>query len=64
MTFSSCCFIIRKKKGKTETYYILEGEGIFVDDDGKRIKVEPGDVCVIQPGQHHAIENASDYIWH
>ena len=43
----------------TEPYYILEGEGIFVDDDGSRTKVGPGDVCTILPGQCHAIENAS-----
>ena len=45
--------------GETEPYYILEGEGIFVDDDGSRTKVGPGDVCTILPGQCHAIENAS-----
>lgn len=47
--------------GETEPYYILEGEGIFVDDDGSRTKVVPGDVCTIKPGQCHAIENASEY---
>ena len=45
--------------GETKPYYILEGEGIFVDDDGSRTKVGPGDVCTILPGQCHAIENAS-----
>ena len=45
--------------GETEPYYVLEGEGIFVDDDGSRTKVGPGDVCTILPGQCHAIENAS-----
>ncbi|MDO5147205.1 MAG: cupin domain-containing protein [Eubacteriales bacterium] len=45
--------------GETEPYYILEGEGIFVDDDGSRTKVFPGDVCTIKPGQCHSIENAS-----
>ena len=45
--------------GETEPYYILEGEGIFVDDDGSRTKVGPGDVCTILPGQCHAIENSS-----
>ena len=45
--------------GETEPYYILEGEGIFVDDDGSRTKVGPGDVCTILPGQCHAIETAS-----
>lgn len=47
--------------GETEPYYILEGEGIFVDDDGSRTKVGPGDVCTILPGQCHALENASEY---
>ncbi len=47
--------------GETEPYYILEGEGIFVDNDGSRKKVYPGDVCTIIPGQYHAIENASEY---
>ena len=41
--------------GETEPYYILEGEGIFVDDDGSRTKVGPGDVCTILPGQCHAM---------
>lgn len=44
----------------TEPYFILEGEGIFVDHDGSRIAVGPGDVCVIEIGQGHAIENNSD----
>ena len=43
----------------TEPYYILEGKGIFVDNDGSRTEVGPGDVCYIDPGQSHAIENAS-----
>lgn len=45
---------------ETEPYYILEGQGVFVDNDGSRTKVGPGDVCVIEPGQYHSIENASD----
>ncbi|MCD8018261.1 MAG: cupin domain-containing protein [Clostridiales bacterium] len=48
--------------GETEPYYILSGEGIFVDDDGSRTKVGEGDVCTIVPGQCHAIENASEYV--
>ncbi len=46
--------------GETEPYYILEGKGIFIDDDGSRTEVGPGDVCTIVPGQHHSLENASD----
>jgi mannose-6-phosphate isomerase-like protein (cupin superfamily) len=46
--------------GNTEPYFILEGHGIFVDSDGSRIPVEAGDVCTIEVGQSHAIENYSD----
>lgn len=46
--------------GNTEPYYILEGHGTFVDNDGTRIEVEPGDVCVIEVGQSHAMENNSN----
>ena len=31
----------------TEPYYILEGHGVFVDNDKSRTEVGPGDVCVI-----------------
>lgn len=41
----------------TEPYYVLKGKGIFVDNDGSRTEIVPGDVCVIEVGQSHAIEN-------
>ncbi len=44
----------------TEPYYILKGEGIFVDNDGSRTPVKAGDVCVIEVGQSHAMENPGD----
>ena len=44
----------------TEPYYILEGHGVFVDNDKSRTEVGPGDVCVIEVGQGHAIENNTD----
>lgn len=44
----------------TEPYFILKGKGTFVDDDGSRTEVGPGDVCVIEVGQSHALENNSD----
>jgi quercetin dioxygenase-like cupin family protein len=46
--------------GETEPYFILEGEGIFTDDDGTKTHVFPGDVCTILPGQRHSLDNASD----
>ena len=36
----------------TEPYYVLKGKGIF--------EIHPGDVCVIEVGQSHAIKNPFD----
>ena len=47
--------------GETEPYYVLEGKGIFVDNDGTRTEVGPGDCCIIENNQCHGIENASSY---
>lgn len=50
----------------TEPYYILSGEGDFYESDINNVnerhhtKVGPGDVCVIQVGQWHCMENNSD----
>ena len=49
-----------RHEGETEPYYILEGNGIFIDNDGSRNPVEPGDVCTILPGECHSMENTSD----
>lgn len=46
--------------GNTEPYYIIEGKGIFIDHDGSRTEVGPGDVCYIEVGQSHAMENPFD----
>ena len=46
--------------GETEPYYILEGEGVFIDNDESRTPVVAGDVCTILPGQYHSLENASE----
>lgn len=44
----------------TEPYYVLKGTGIFVDNDGSRTEIQPGDVCTIEVGQSHAIENPGE----
>ncbi len=50
----------------TEPYYILSGEGDFYEaledtpDERIHTKVHAGDVCVIQVGQWHCLENNSD----
>lgn len=46
--------------GDTEPYYILKGEGRFIDDDESATRVKAGDVCLIQVGQWHSIENDTD----
>ena len=46
--------------GNTEPYFILKGHGVFVDNDGTRTEVGPGDVCVIEVGQSHSLENPTD----
>ena len=47
-------------EGETEPYYILKGEGTFIDNDHVAHTVHAGDVCTIQEGQGHAMENNSD----
>lgn len=43
-----------------ETYYILEGEGVFTDADGSKKIVKAGDCANIYVGQSHALANESD----
>lgn len=45
---------------ETEPYLILKGNGVFIDNDGRRIDVGPGDVCTIEVGESHGLENNSD----
>ena len=44
----------------TEPYYILKGTPDFVDNDKSVTRVKPGDVCVIEVGQFHSLENNTD----
>ena len=45
---------------ETEPFYILKGEGTFIDNDHVAHIVHPGDVCTIEAGQGHSMENNSD----
>lgn len=45
--------------GNTEPYYIIKGEGTFIDNDKSRTTVRPGDICTIRCGQWHSMENNS-----
>ena len=48
----------------TEPYYILSGEGDFIEGSSEnekiRTHVKAGDICVINVGQWHSLENNSD----
>lgn len=55
-----CSIGFHQHIGNTEPYFVLEGHGTFVDHDGTRTEIEPGDVCVIEVGQGHSIENNSE----
>ncbi len=46
--------------GNTEPYYIIKGEGTFIDNDKSRTMVGPGDICTIRCGQWHSMENNSE----
>ena len=44
-----------------ETYYVLSGQGrLEIDDQSTRIN--PGDACLILPGEHHRIVNEDDSV--
>ena len=45
--------------GETEPYYVLSGTGKYSDADGKERLIGPGDVCLIQCGGFHSVENTS-----
>lgn len=45
--------------GDTETYYILEGSGIYMDNDVE-MPLEAGDVFFCKDGEGHGIRNTGD----
>lgn len=53
-------FGLHRHVGEVEPFYILKGEGTYTDTDGSVVKVTPGDVCIIEDGDSHAIANDSD----
>ena len=46
--------------GTTEPYAIIKGEGVFIDTDGSKTTVHSGDVCHINVGDFHSIENNTE----
>ncbi|QKY71702.1 cupin domain-containing protein [Lentibacillus sp. CBA3610] len=45
---------------EAETYYVLSGAGYFINNDKERIPVKPGDVCQIDFGQGHGLDNPNE----
>jgi quercetin dioxygenase-like cupin family protein len=43
-----------------EAYYVLKGEGIFLNHNEERVPVKAGDICLIKKGQSHGLENLTD----
>lgn len=43
-----------------EAYYVIQGQGIFMDDCREKKKVYDGDLCLIEKGQGHGMENIGD----
>lgn len=50
---------LHQHNGTTETYYILEGGGMYTDD-GKQYPVKAGDVTFCDNGHFHALKNIGD----
>lgn len=46
--------------GNTEPYAIIKGSGIFIDNDKSKTEVKAGDICVINVGEWHSLENNTD----
>lgn len=46
-----------KHLGESEAYYVTKGSGIFIDEKENRIPVSEGDVCLINSGESHGMEN-------
>lgn len=43
-----------------EAYYVLQGEGVFLNHNKERVSVKAGDLCLIKKGQSHGLENHND----
>ena len=51
-----CSLGYHEHQGESETYYILEGQGLY-SDNGQEVAVKAGDTMFCPSGEGHAIEN-------
>ncbi len=54
-----CSLGYHPHNGETETYLILEGNGIY-NDNGNEYEVTVGDVLFCDDGESHALENTGE----
>lgn len=53
---AGCSIGFHRHDSESETYYVLEGSGIY-NDNGNEIPVSAGDVTVCRAGNGHGIKN-------
>jgi mannose-6-phosphate isomerase-like protein (cupin superfamily) len=51
-----CSIGYHEHHGNTETYYILQGSGLY-SDNGKELSIKAGDTTYCPNGEGHSIEN-------
>lgn len=54
-----CSLGYHPHNGETETYFILEGRGLY-NDNGREYEVSAGDVLFCDDGEGHALENIGE----
>ena len=57
-----CSLGYHQHVGETEPYFITAGKGLYTDSDGTQTVVSAGDVCMINLGESHGIENPFDEV--
>lgn len=51
-----CELPVHEHHGETETYYVLEGEGLYLEQ-GKESTIQKGDVTFCPDGGSHGVKN-------
>ena len=44
----------------SESYYVIEGSGFFIDNEQNKIPIKEGDVCLTCIGESHGLINPND----
>ncbi len=54
-----CSMGVHQHKGDGEIYYILQGQGLYTDND-ETYPVKPGDAMFCKNGDRHGLENTGE----